>query len=94
MAERSHRPLSHPRRHSAAEEEIIRAAYREKFYRYGWDGTYAEAIKYGYGRSLSGMVYAARRMGICMADSKAKPPGNITGGIRSCYGRERRCRSM
>ena len=74
LAERSHRPLSHPRRHSAAEEEIIRAAYREKFYRYGWDGTYAEAIKYGYGRSLSGMVYAARRMGICMADSKAKPP--------------------
>ena len=53
---------------------MIRAAYREKFYRYGWDGTYAEAIKYGYGRSLSGMVYAARRMGICMADSKAKPP--------------------
>lgn len=74
LAERSHRPLSHPRRHSAAEEEIIRAAYREKFYRYGWDGTYAEAIKYGYGRSLSGMVYAARRMGMCMADSKAKPP--------------------
>lgn len=74
LAERSHRPLSHPKRHSAAEEEIIRAAYREKFYRYGWDGTYAEAIKYGYGRSLSGMVYAARRMGICMADSKAKPP--------------------
>ena len=74
LAERSHRPLSHPKRHSAAEEERIRAAYREKFYRYGWDGTYAEAIKYGYGRSLSGMVYAARRMGICMADSKAKPP--------------------
>ena len=21
------------------------------------------------------------------------PPGNMTGGIRSCYGRERRCRS-
>ena len=29
-----------------------------------------------------------------MADSKARsPPGNMTGGIRSCYGRERRCRS-
>ena len=37
LAERSHRPLSHPKRHSAAEEEIIRAAYRERFYRYGWD---------------------------------------------------------
>ena len=32
LAERSHRPLSHPKRHSTAEEEIIRAAYREKFY--------------------------------------------------------------
>ena len=51
LAERSHRPLSHPKRHSAAEEEIIRAAYREKFYRYGWDGTYAEAIKYGWVRT-------------------------------------------
>ena len=39
------------------------------------------------------MVYAAG-MGICMADSKAKPQEAYDRRYPGCYGRERRCRSM
>jgi transposase len=55
LAERSHRPHSHPCRQTQAEEMIIRAAFKEKYFRYGWDGVFDEAIKKGYRRSLSGM---------------------------------------
>lgn len=74
LAERSHRPHSHPMQHKAEEEEIIRTAIKEKFFRYGWDGAYDEACKKGYTRSFSGMVYAARRMGIVGGAKEKKPP--------------------
>lgn len=73
LAERSHRPKSHPKQHKPDEEEIIRQAIKSKFFRYGWDGTYVEAIKNGCTRSFSGMVYAARRMGL-VGNAKAKKP--------------------
>ena len=64
LAERSHRPKSHPKRHTEKEEELIRKAFKEQYMRYGWDGTYDAAVKAGYTRSFSGMVYAAKRMGL------------------------------
>jgi transposase InsO family protein len=73
LVARSHRPKSHPKRHTLAEEEIIRQAFKAKFFRYGWDGAYDEARKSGYTRSLSGFIYAARRMGL-VGESKAKKP--------------------
>jgi len=74
LAERSHRPKSHPNQHSAGEEEIIRKAIKEKFCRYGWDGAYDEAARKGYTRSLSGMRHAALRMGIVYSEKEKKPP--------------------
>lgn len=74
LVEGSHRPKSHPKRHTKAEEEIIRKAFKEQFLRYGWDGTYAAAVKAGYTRSFSGMVYAAKRMGLGSAGKNRKPP--------------------
>jgi len=74
LAERSHRPHSHPMQHKPEEEEIIKAAMKERFFRYGWDGAYDEACKKGYARSFSGMVYAARRMGIVWGGKEKKPP--------------------
>lgn len=74
LEERSHRPKSHPQQHKVWEEDIIREAFREKFFRYGWDGVFEEAIKNGYRRSLSGMVYAARRMGLGGKDPVKMPP--------------------
>lgn len=71
LAERSHRPKSHPKRHTKQEETLIRKAFREKYLRYGWDGTYDAAVREGYSRSFSGMVYAAKRMGLG-AELKAK----------------------
>ena len=62
LREGSHRPHSHPRRHTEAEEMIISKAFWEKYDRYGWDGVYAEAKTHGYTRSLSGMIYAAKRL--------------------------------
>ena len=35
LRERSHKPKSHPKQQSAAEEANIRKAYDAKFYRYG-----------------------------------------------------------
>lgn len=65
LQERSHRPHSHPRQHTAEEETAIRQAYSKMYLRYGWDGVYAELLKhYGYTRSFSGMYHAAARMGL------------------------------
>ena len=64
LAEKSHRPHSHPRRHTAKEERQIKNSFKKKFKRYGWDGVYSDLKRKGYKRSFSGMVYAAKRMGL------------------------------
>lgn len=74
LKERSHRPHSHPARHAPAEEEAIRAAFSLEFSRYGWDGVYRHLVRKGYVRSFSGMVYAAKRMGLGAYGKSAKPP--------------------
>ena len=73
LLERSHRPNSHPKRHTEAEEMIISKAFWNKYERYGWDGVYAEAKANGYNRSLSGMIHAAKRLDL-VEQSKRKPP--------------------
>lgn len=74
LKEGSHRPKSHPKRHTAEEEAIIRKAFCETYLRYGWDGAYDAAVKAGYTRSFSGMVYAAKRMGLGAQPKSKKPP--------------------
>lgn len=73
LREKSHRPHSHPNRQTKAEEALIEWGFNLKFYRYGWDGVYDRIVKEGYTRSFSGMVYAAKRMGLG-AERKAKKP--------------------
>lgn len=73
LMERSHRPHSHPKQHTEAEEMIISKAYWKQYMRYGWDGVYAEAKANGYTRSLSGMIYAAKRLGLT-EKGKRRPP--------------------
>ena len=65
LKEKSHRPNSHPRQHTAREEEMIREAVRQSYFRYGWEGAYMAAKEGGYGRSYSGFIYAAKRLGLC-----------------------------
>lgn len=62
LLEKSHRPHSHPKQHTEAEEMIISKAFWKKYERYGWDGVYQEAKENGYNRSLSGLIYAAKRL--------------------------------
>ena len=62
LLERSHRPNSHPKQHTEKEERIISEAFWKKYERYGWLGVYEEARSFGYTRSLSGMIYAAKRL--------------------------------
>ena len=64
LIEGSHKPHSHPKQHTKEEEQKIARAYRRKYKRYGWEEVYEEAKKHGYKRSLSGMIYAAKRMGL------------------------------
>jgi transposase InsO family protein len=73
LKEGSHRPKSHPKRHTEAEEMIISKAFWSKYERYGWEGVYMEAKANGYTRSLRGMIYAAKRLGLTEA-SRRKPP--------------------
>lgn len=73
LKERSHRPHSHPKRHTQAEEQLILKCFQGKFLRYGWDEVYDEAVKNGYTRSFSGIIYAAKRMGLGGKNSN-KPP--------------------
>ena len=64
LMEGTHRPHSHPKRHTEEEEMIISKAFWKKYERYGWDGVYEEAKENGYTRSLSGMIYAAKRLNL------------------------------
>jgi len=70
MLDKSHAPHSHPNRHTAEEERKIKKAFKKCYERYGWDGVYAELIKKHYTRSYSGMIYAAKRIGLT---DKPKP---------------------
>ena len=62
LKERSHRPHGHPMQHTEDEEMLISKAFWSKFKRYGWEGVYEEAQRNGYTRSLSGLIYAAKRL--------------------------------
>lgn len=73
LKEKSHRPHSHPQRHTEAEEQLILKCFQRKFLRYGWGGVYDETVKNGYTRSFSGLIYAEKRMGLGGKNSK-KPP--------------------
>ena len=64
MLEKSHRPHSHPKRHTPKEEKQIKNSFKKCYARYGWDGVYSDLLRKGYSRSFSGMVYAAKRMGL------------------------------
>lgn len=64
LLEKSHRPHSHPNQHTEAEEMLISKAFWKKYERYGWEGVYVEAKANGYTRSLSGMIHAAKRLGL------------------------------
>ena len=70
LLERSHRPHSHPKQHTEKEEMILSKAFWSKQERYGWDGMYAEAKANGYTRSLSGMIYAAKRLNLVEKSKK------------------------
>ena len=70
LVERSHRPHTHPNRHTKKEERQIKNSFKKKYERYGWDGVYQDVLRKGYTRSFSGMVYAAKRMGLV---EKKKP---------------------
>ena len=74
LKEGSHRPHSHPRQHTEAEEMTISKAFWEKYERYGWDGVYEEAKEKGYSRSKSGMRYAAKRLELVEQSKKKRPP--------------------
>ncbi len=64
LLEKSHRPHSHPKRHTEREERQIKNSFKKHYERYGWDGVYDDLLRKGYSRSFSGMVYAAKRMGL------------------------------
>lgn len=73
LVERSHRPHHNPHQHTKKEERKIKKAFEKCYERYGWDGVYDELLKNHYKRSFSGMVYAAKRMGLKEIKNK-KPP--------------------
>ena len=64
LVERSHRPHSHPNRHTPKEERQIKNSFKKIYERYGWDGVYSDLKRKGYKRSYSGMIYAAKRLGL------------------------------
>ncbi len=74
LCERSHRPYSNPNQHTKSEERKIKKAFKKYYARYGWDGVYDELIKRHYTRSFSGMVYAAKRIGLKDKNKAKKPP--------------------
>lgn len=51
LREKSRRPHHSPRRHSEAEEKLLKEVFVEKYQRFGWDGMFTEALKHGYKRN-------------------------------------------
>ena len=76
LRDKSHRPLTpHPKQHTAEEETLIRKAFSEKFFRYGWIEVYNYLLgELGYTRSYSGMRDAVRRMELAGESPERKPP--------------------
>ena len=72
LVEKSHRPHSHPNRHTEKEERQIKNSFKKCYARYGWDGVYSDLTRKGYSRSFSGMVYAAKRLGLTEASKPKK----------------------
>lgn len=72
LIEKSHRPHSHPNRHTEREERQIKNSFKKCYARYGWDGVYSDLKRKGYSRSFSGMVYAAKRLGLTEEPKKKK----------------------
>ena len=72
LVEGSHRPNRHPRQHTESEEMIISKAFWKKYRRYGWYGVYEEAKENGYSRSLSGLIYAAKRLDLVEQEKRHK----------------------
>ena len=64
LVSKSHRPHNHPKRHTPKEERQIKNSFKKYYERYGWDGEYSDLLRKGYTRSLSGMIYAAKRLGL------------------------------
>lgn len=64
LLEKSHRPHSHPNRHTEQEERKIKNSFKKCYARYGWDGVYSDLLRKGYIRSYAGMIYAAKRLGL------------------------------
>ncbi|MGN0518710.1 MAG: DDE-type integrase/transposase/recombinase [Acutalibacteraceae bacterium] len=60
LIEKSHRPHSHPNRHTEKEEKQIKNSFKKCYARYGWDGVYSDLKR----KRFSGMVYAAKRLGL------------------------------
>ena len=73
LVERLHRQHQNPHQHTKKEERKIKKAFEKCYERYGWDSVYDELLNNHYKRSFSGMVYAAKRMGLKEIKNK-KPP--------------------
>ena len=73
LVERSRRPHHNPNRHTKKEERKIKKAFEKCYERYGWHGVYEELKRKEYKRSFSGMVYAAKRMGLKEKRTKKSP---------------------
>ena len=72
LVPKSHRPHSHPKRHTPKEERQIRNSFKKLYERYGWDGVYSDLRRKGYNRSYSGMIYAAKRIGLAIGKKQRK----------------------
>ncbi len=75
LLDRSHRPLTpHPNQHTPEEETLIRKAFKEKFFRWGWPGVYDELVdNQCYTRGYWGMRKAAARMELTGEEAPKKP---------------------
>jgi transposase InsO family protein len=76
LRDKSHKPLSpHPNQQTKEEETLIRKAFKENFFRWGWQGVFEELVKkYKYERSYWGMRKAAMRMKLTGESPPPKPP--------------------
>ena len=82
MKEKSHRPNSYPHQHTAREEDMIREAVRQSYFRYGWEGAYMAAKEGGYSRSYSGFIYLPLKGSDCAeASRKSQTYARVTVGI-------------
>ena len=93
LKEKSHRSNSHPHQHTAREEDMIREAVRQSYFRYGWEGVHIwQQRKAVTAEATADSSMPPKDSDCAEASRKSQIPVRVIAGIPRFSSREKKCR--